>query len=208
MVAGEFSCRCYPTHSAQCSEMLSENDVSRAEQSLYRIRQELAVKRDEANRAPPTPSKGWMGRFFTADQGIGAELDGLQAMERQMARSLKQLKKRKVGPSRDWSVWIRSRQGQQEFSRTLLGQAYNLVGYGFAVYCGARLMMVSWGEFAGGRSTHVSVSLPSSFRHRPSHRSRATRTETGSLTLSRSLSATSRLSISMLRSGVGPSRCC
>jgi hypothetical protein len=37
-----------------------------------------------------------MGRFFTADQGIGAELDGLQAMERQMARSLKQLKKRKV----------------------------------------------------------------------------------------------------------------
>jgi len=86
----------YTTRVAYGSETLSENDLSRAEQSLYRIRQELAAKRDEANRAPPTPSKGWMGRFFTADQGIGAELDGLQAMERQMARSLKQLKKRKV----------------------------------------------------------------------------------------------------------------
>lgn len=85
-----------PSSVLTLSETLSENDVTRAEQSLYRIRQELAAKRDEANRAPPTPSKGWMGRFFTADQGIGAELDGLQAMERQMARSLKQLKKRKV----------------------------------------------------------------------------------------------------------------
>jgi hypothetical protein len=55
-------------------------------------------------------------------------MDGLQAMERQMARSLRQLRKRKQ---------------RQEFAKSFFGQLYNIAGYCFAFYCGARLLMAS-----------------------------------------------------------------
>lgn len=34
-------------------------------------------------------------------------------------------------------------QRRQEFSQTLRGKIYNIVGYTFATYCAARLLMVS-----------------------------------------------------------------
>lgn len=68
---------------------VTDHDIARAEQSLYRVQQDLAVKKDL-----PVPAKSWVGRIFAPGQT--AEVDGLKAMERQMARSLKVLRKRKV----------------------------------------------------------------------------------------------------------------
>ena len=79
------------------SEALGEHDLLRSEQSLFRIRQELVAKQEEIDRTAPIPAKGWIGRVFgSSDSGLAGEMAGLQAMERQMARSLSALKKRKV----------------------------------------------------------------------------------------------------------------
>jgi hypothetical protein len=66
----------------------------RAEQSLARTRQELAAKEDEMTRTS-TPSKSWVGKLLKTS-GNELELDGLRTLERQMARSLNTMRKRKV----------------------------------------------------------------------------------------------------------------
>ncbi|KAK4685669.1 hypothetical protein P7C73_g4469, partial [Tremellales sp. Uapishka_1] len=133
------------------SRLLSDNDILQAERSLYRVRHDMVGKREDmsriANQSPNggESSSGWMGRVFgNGDQGMSfgnggdvayvvietaslqAELRGLQAMERQVARSLSAMKARK------------RRQG---FGQTLRGKAYNVAGYIFAIYCVARVLM-------------------------------------------------------------------
>ncbi|KAL7421922.1 hypothetical protein Q5752_003694 [Cryptotrichosporon argae] len=126
------------------SKQVTDNDVLQAERSLYRVRHDLVAKRDELNRmAVPTAAaaagggagadagSGWMGRVFgsKADQDVAAtqaEIRGLKEMEAQVSRSLAAMKLRK------------RRQG---FSATVKGKVYNVLGYVFAIYCVARLLM-------------------------------------------------------------------
>lgn len=69
---------------------------------------------------------------------------GLQALERQVTRSLKTMKARKVGCS---AITLLDRadprKRRQDFGHSLQGRIYNVFGYAFAVYCAARLLMVS-----------------------------------------------------------------
>ena len=58
---------------------------------------------------------------------LQAELAGLQAMERQVSRSLSAMKVKKR---------------RQEFGNTITGRVYNVIGYIFALYCAARVLMV------------------------------------------------------------------
>ncbi|KAK8864574.1 hypothetical protein IAR55_001824 [Kwoniella newhampshirensis] len=126
----------YFEHINAGSRSLTDNDILKAERSLYRVRQDIITKKEELNRvlAPSgisTPSKGWMGRMF-GSQGdneaasLQAELDGLKAMESQVSKSLKAMKLRKR---------------RQDFGQTFRGQMYNLLGYAFAIYCAARVLM-------------------------------------------------------------------
>ncbi|WVQ80237.1 hypothetical protein IAT38_002342 [Cryptococcus sp. DSM 104549] len=113
---------------------LNDSDILQAERSLYRVRHDLVSKREEVSRfagvTGNAPSGGWMGRMFggQGDQGasLEAELRGLEAMESQVSRSLKAMKLRKR---------------RQDFGHTFRGQIYNIIGYVFAVYCAARLLM-------------------------------------------------------------------
>ncbi|ODO09120.1 hypothetical protein I350_02720 [Cryptococcus amylolentus CBS 6273] len=119
-------------HHRAGGKSLTDNDLLQAERSLYRVRQDLISKKEEVERYAPVSgsSGGWMGRMFGGENGrvasLQAELGGLAAMESQVARSLKAMKVRKR---------------RQDFGHTYRGQVYNLVGYVFAVYCAARLLM-------------------------------------------------------------------
>nr|WVH01961.1 golgi pH regulator [Naematelia aurantialba] len=122
-------------HASAGTRPLTDNDVLQAERSLYRVRQELVTKRDELGRIsggqPGSPSRGWMGKVFTNkdDQqaaSLRAELEGLEAMERQVARSMSAMKLRRR---------------RQDFGQTLRGKIYHIIGYIFAIYCAARLLM-------------------------------------------------------------------
>ncbi|KIR59692.1 hypothetical protein I314_04688 [Cryptococcus bacillisporus CA1873] len=120
-------------HRRAGSHMLTDNDLLQAERSLYRVRQDLISKKDEINRyVVPSgeSSSGWMGRIFGVENNqtaaLEAELRGLETMEMQVSRSLKAMKARKR---------------RQDFGHTFRGQIYNILGYVFAVYCAARLLM-------------------------------------------------------------------
>ncbi|WVR06897.1 hypothetical protein IAU60_003933 [Kwoniella sp. DSM 27419] len=124
-------------HVGAGSRALGDNDLLQAERSLYRVRQDLVTKREEVSRVSAvsgtsTPSRGgWMGRMFGNQSqqelaGLEAELSGLITLEYQVSRSLKAMKLRKK---------------RQDFGQTFRGQLYNLLGYVFAVYCAARLLM-------------------------------------------------------------------
>lgn len=92
-----------------------------AEQSLWRVRQDIANKESEpANQQ----RSSWRNVFV----GGGNELAGLQAMERRAAQSLAVMKQRKI---------------RQKFAQTFAGKVFNVVGKVFGVYCAARVLMVS-----------------------------------------------------------------
>ncbi|KAL0255458.1 hypothetical protein I308_100262 [Cryptococcus tetragattii IND107] len=120
-------------HRRAGSHTLTDNDLLQAERSLYRVRQDLISKKNEINRyVVPSgeSSSGWMGRIFGGENNqtaaLEAELRGLETMEMQVSRSLKAMKARKR---------------RQDFGHTFRGQIYNILGYVFAVYCAARLVM-------------------------------------------------------------------
>nr|XP_019046507.1 hypothetical protein I302_05257 [Kwoniella bestiolae CBS 10118]OCF25437.1 hypothetical protein I302_05257 [Kwoniella bestiolae CBS 10118] len=121
------------------SRSLTDNDILQAERSLYRVRHDLVTKKEEISRVEAasgtsTPARGgWMGRMFGSQNqeamSLQAELSGLKTMEHQVSKSLKAMKLRKK---------------HQDFGQTFRGQLYNLFGYVFAIYCAARLIMVSY----------------------------------------------------------------
>ncbi|WVO15091.1 hypothetical protein L204_102735 [Cryptococcus depauperatus] len=120
-------------HHRAGSKTLTDNDLLQAERSLYRVRQDLVAKQDELDRFNEQLSEGpggWMGKVFgeynSQTTSLRAELKGLQVMESQVSRSLKAMKVCKR---------------RQEFGETVRGQIYYLLGYVFALYCAARLLM-------------------------------------------------------------------
>ncbi|ORY32871.1 Abscisic acid G-protein coupled receptor-domain-containing protein [Naematelia encephala] len=152
-------------HASAGTRPLTDNDLLQAERSLYRVRQELVTKRDELSRTgggqPGSPSRGWMGKVFANkdDQqaaALRAELEGLEAMERQVARSMSAMKLRRR---------------RQDFGQTLRGKIYNIIGYIFAFYCAARLLMCLPSIFFSPLSTSNipsdETSLPSSETDNP-----------------------------------------
>ncbi|RSH87209.1 hypothetical protein EHS25_003118 [Saitozyma podzolica] len=113
---------------AKTRRLLNENDILDAERSLYRVRHEIVSKREEIARestSAPASDRSWMGRFFSGGEmaSLETELRGLQGMEKQASRHVRMLKLRK------------------DFGKTLRGKVYNVIGYVFATYCAARLVM-------------------------------------------------------------------
>jgi hypothetical protein len=105
----------YLEQAAGGGHKISDADVLQAERSLYRVRQDLVAKRDELNRlASALPERaGWMGGVFGGKGGqrecvlhgpelmteaaaARAELQGLQAMEVELTRSLAGMKAKQV----------------------------------------------------------------------------------------------------------------
>lgn len=157
-----------------CSKPISREDVIAAERSLFRVRHDLHTKRLELShksndlpsssprshpsapsssssnsnrqrsnsggiRGPSKPS--WMGRVFGNAFGgnselgsLKRELEGLEAMEVQIKRSVEGL---------------RIRRARQKFAKTLKGRVFLFLGYIFATYCIARVLMVSLGFSRG-----------------------------------------------------------
>lgn len=118
---------------------ISREDVLNAERSLYRVRHDQAAKREQLVRRSdvesPQQDPSWLGRVlgssWSGDRevaNIKRELEGLQAMEAQVSKSLEAMK-------------IQRR--RQRFSQTLRGRIFNAVGFVFALYCVARIVMVS-----------------------------------------------------------------
>lgn len=64
---------------------------------------------------------------MTEAAALQAEMGGLELMEEDIARSLAAMKKRRRS---------------QGFKHTVRGSVYNILGYVFAIYCAARLLMV------------------------------------------------------------------
>lgn len=92
-----------------------DDDITQAERSLARVRHDLEAK--QAGQSEST----WSKRLF----GDG-ELAGLVALEREASRSLADMRERKKN---------------HDFSKTLCGRCYNIIGYVFAIYCAARVIM-------------------------------------------------------------------
>jgi hypothetical protein len=113
--------------------VVTDADVLQAERSLYRVRHDAQAKRDEIERlarAAPEPA-GWMTRVFGTKaaqevSALQAELGTLEVMEADIARSVSAL---------------RARHRAQGFRATLKGTLYNVLGYVFAIYCVARLLL-------------------------------------------------------------------
>lgn len=115
---------------------ITREDVINAERSLYRVRHDQAAKREQlAARQQQQPSNlpaqsGWLGSWSSRGDReaseIARELEGLAAVEVQVSRSLSAM---------------RMRMQRQKFSSTLQGRIFNLVGFVFAIYCIARIVM-------------------------------------------------------------------
>jgi len=105
----------------------TEGDVSIAERSLLRIRNDLGERRTtlQLHRASePQAESNWsrvVSNFRSdASSDISQELKGLEALEFQMARNLEALKERREN---------------DRFSTTFRGRLFNWGGQLFAIYC-------------------------------------------------------------------------
>lgn len=122
-----------PRDRADARRVVTDADVLQAERSLYRVRHDAQAKRDEIEhlaRSAPEPS-GWMTRVFGTKaeaevSSLQAELKTLEVMEVDIARSV---------------ATLRARHRAQGFRATLKGTVYNVLGYIFAIYCVARLLL-------------------------------------------------------------------
>ncbi|KLT45435.1 hypothetical protein CC85DRAFT_134821 [Cutaneotrichosporon oleaginosum] len=123
----------YLEQAAGTRRVVTDADVLQAERSLYRVRHDAQAKRDEIERIArnePEPS-GWMTRVFGTKVGqelsaLNTELRTLEVMEADIARSV---------------ATLRARHKAQGFRATLKGTVYNILGYIFAIYCVARLLL-------------------------------------------------------------------
>lgn len=113
---------------------ITREDVINAERSLYRVRHDQAAKREQLaarqHHTGPSQTAGWLGSWSSRGDReaaeISRELSGLAAVEVQVSRSL---------------AAMRMQRQRQKFSSTLQGRIFNLVGFIFAIYCVARIVM-------------------------------------------------------------------
>ncbi|BEJ16335.1 hypothetical protein CspHIS471_0509400 [Cutaneotrichosporon sp. HIS471] len=125
--------RDYLEQAAGTKRVVTDADVLQAERSLYRVRHDAQAKRDELERlarAAPEPG-GWMTRVFGTKaeaeaSSLQTELKTLEVMEADISRSV---------------ATLRAQHRAQGFRATLKGTVYNVLGYIFAIYCVARLLL-------------------------------------------------------------------
>ncbi|QRV98015.1 G protein coupled receptor [Ceratobasidium sp. AG-Ba] len=107
---------------------ITKQDISNAEHSLTRVRNDLEIRTREAQNlelrdTKTTQNRTWGSRFLGAFSGesemtsLRREIAGLQALEFEMSRELDQM---------------RARQARMEFSKTLSGRIWNAGGWLFA----------------------------------------------------------------------------
>ncbi|KAG8904997.1 hypothetical protein FRC01_008515 [Tulasnella sp. 417] len=116
----------------------TKQELVQAEQSLFRVRSDLLERRREMQKrasqveavAASGESTGWFGRM-SFWKGTDAELtslqreaQGLEVLEREMEKELKELHARKA---------------RIEFSKTLKGKAWKWIGWAFGLYCAFRV---------------------------------------------------------------------
>ncbi|KAG8922170.1 Golgi pH regulator B, partial [Tulasnella sp. 408] len=138
------SCTLFLMVLAQAAHLLSpraeptKQELVQAEQSLFRVRSDLLERRREMQKrssqveaaAASSESTGWFGRM-SFWKGTDAELtslqreaQGLEVLEREMEKELKELHARKA---------------RIEFSKTLKGKAWKWIGWAFGLYCAFRV---------------------------------------------------------------------
>ncbi|KAG9026430.1 hypothetical protein FS837_004619, partial [Tulasnella sp. UAMH 9824] len=116
----------------------TKQELVQAEQSLFRVRSDLLERKREMQKrasqveaaAASSESTGWFGRI-SFWKGTDAELtslqreaQGLEVLEREMEKELKELHARKA---------------RIEFSKTLKGKAWKWIGWAFGLYCAFRV---------------------------------------------------------------------
>ncbi|KAG8994560.1 hypothetical protein FRB90_000394 [Tulasnella sp. 427] len=116
----------------------TKQEIIQAEQSLFRVRSDLLERRKEMQKrasqadtvAASSESTGWFGKI-SFWKGADAEMtslqreaQGLEMLEREMEKELKELHARKA---------------RTEFSKTWKGKAWKWIGWAFGLYCAFRV---------------------------------------------------------------------
>ncbi|CED83743.1 Predicted G-protein coupled receptor [Phaffia rhodozyma] len=115
-------------------QAISSEDLLNAERSLYHVRRDLSIKKEELRRTGANQvDPGWLRRTLKTIAGgsderssLNKEIAGLEMMEIQISKNLGAMKIRK---------------STMEFSSTLYGRVWNSIGYLFAAYCVCRIIM-------------------------------------------------------------------
>ncbi|KAI0087512.1 Abscisic acid G-protein coupled receptor-domain-containing protein [Irpex rosettiformis] len=131
--------RFFPVLSRTSRPAPTDDQITRAEDGLNRVRYDLAERRvaiAKLGETPQTSSSSWLANFVptfvrrvqrTAEVGSAMqEIAGLEALESQMARNFEGLKQQRE---------------DAKFSRTLSGRMFNFGGCLFAVYCVYRIFI-------------------------------------------------------------------
>ncbi|TDL26846.1 hypothetical protein BD410DRAFT_472119 [Rickenella mellea] len=145
----------FPVFSGSRKLEPTEQDVTSAEHALTRVRDDLLQRRLERDRreaATPKSGTSWLSNVVPSFRGnaeanaLQREIDGLEALEYQMDRSLDVLKARRANAL---------------FSRTLRGKLTNWAGRLFAIYCIFRIISCILNIVTPMRDTDPSKSTPS-----------------------------------------------
>ncbi|KAJ7271199.1 G protein-coupled receptor 89 [Mycena rebaudengoi] len=126
----------------------TDQDIVSAEFALSSVRADLERRRAEAERRASQQAEAtWMSRVmpsFRGDENL-QELNGLEALEYQMARSLDDL---------------RHRHATGKFSSTFRGRLFNFGGRLFAAYCFVRLISCFVNIFPSHTTSSSTTSYP------------------------------------------------
>ncbi|KAG8818078.1 hypothetical protein FRC19_010881 [Serendipita sp. 401] len=111
------------------SNIVTEKDVNQAAASLARVRADLVERQREAQQTESSePSSGWFPTNFfkqSASSAIHQEINGMMALESQMARNLESLQARRAA---------------LQFRETWKGRIFVAIGKVFAIYCVFRII--------------------------------------------------------------------
>ncbi|KAG9020473.1 hypothetical protein FS842_007299, partial [Serendipita sp. 407] len=111
------------------SNIVTEKDVNQAAASLARVRADLVERQREAQQTESSePSSGWFPTNFfkqSASSAIHQEINGMMALESQMARNLESLQ---------------ARRAELQFRETWKGRIFVAIGKVFAIYCVFRII--------------------------------------------------------------------
>lgn len=140
--------------SVSASEEVTDKDINSAAAALERVRTDLSQRQREAQESGAVQeSPSWLPtRLFKGPSGASAllqEIEGLRALESQMARNLDALQRRR---------------GEIAFRRTLKGRIFVIIGQAFAVYCVFRIIS-SVRNLIFGPSTEPGLSSPDILTH-------------------------------------------
>ncbi|KZP33174.1 G protein-coupled receptor 89 [Athelia psychrophila] len=133
----------------------TEGELSTSQQSLARIREDLYSRRaamERETKSKPQAESTWYSRVvptFTTSE-LSQELQGLEALENNMARNVEALQERR---------------DNAKFAGTLKGRVFNWGGQLFAVYCVFRVISSTLNVLIPSRSQGASRNYPDLITH-------------------------------------------